>query len=146
MAPSCFDGTLQGSDRQSSVRQSSAPRRPPARPGNDPISSSQASMGSKGQPQTNPLKPGQMDPAVEPLRRARPQRFRDARPGHLAVVAMAGRPWFIGRICDLSRGQRAAQCFARVIDIDTGAIERIPAPWIVELLGNAIPDAPSIQR
>ena len=38
------------------------------------------------------MAPGQLDPAVEPLRRANPKRFCDAKPGHLAVVAMAGRP------------------------------------------------------
>jgi hypothetical protein len=47
---------------------------------------------------------------------------------------MAGRPWFIGRICELS-GPTPAD-FARVINIDTGDIERIPAPWIVELMGD----------
>lgn len=83
------------------------------------------------------MAPGQIDPAVEALRRARPQRFRDARPGHLAVVAMVGRPWFIGRICDLNRPHRAPHAFARVIDIDTGEIQRIPTPWIVELMAEA---------
>jgi hypothetical protein len=71
---------------------------------------------------------------VAPLRRANPQRFREARPGHLAVVAVAGRPWFIGRICDLS-GPKPTD-FARVLNIDTGDFERIPAPWIVELMGE----------
>lgn len=80
------------------------------------------------------MAPGQIDPAVAPLRRANPQRFRDARPGHLAVVAEAGRPWFIGRICDLSGP--TPRDFARVLNIDTGDIERIPAPWIVELMGE----------
>jgi hypothetical protein len=47
---------------------------------------------------------------------------------------MAGRPWFIGRICELS-GPTPAD-FARVLNIDTGDIERIPAPWIVELMGD----------
>lgn len=47
---------------------------------------------------------------------------------------MAGRPWFIGRICELS-GPTPAD-FARVLNIDTGDIERIPAPWIVELMGE----------
>ncbi|WP_254949498.1 hypothetical protein [Cyanobium sp. Cruz-8H5] len=32
------------------------------------------------------MPPGQIDPAVAPLRRANPQRFREARPGHLALV------------------------------------------------------------
>jgi hypothetical protein len=95
---------------------------------------------------TGPLKPGQIDPAVEPLRKARPQRFRDARPGHLAVVAMAGRPWFIGRVSGLDRGHRAAQSFAHVIDIDTGEIQRIPALWIVELLGEGAPEGPLMQH
>jgi hypothetical protein len=81
------------------------------------------------------MAPGQIDPAVTPLRRANPHRFREARPGHLAVVAMAGRPWFIGRICE--RSGPAAAGFARVLNIDTGEIERIPAPWIVELMGEA---------
>jgi hypothetical protein len=80
------------------------------------------------------MAPGQIDPAVAPLRRANPQRFREARLGHLAVVAMAGRPWFIGRVCDLS-GHTPAD-FARVLNVDTGDIERIPAPWIVELMGE----------
>ena len=80
------------------------------------------------------MAPGQIDPAVAPLWRANPQRFREARAGHLAVVAMAGRPWFIGRICELS-GPTPAD-FARVLNIDTGDIERIPAPWIVELMGD----------
>ena len=80
------------------------------------------------------MAPGQIDPAVAPHRRAHPQRFREARAGHLAVVAMAGRPWFIGRICELS-GPTPAD-FARVLNIDTGDIERIPAPWIVELMGD----------
>ncbi len=80
------------------------------------------------------MAPGQIDPAVAPLRRANPQRFRQARPGHLAVVAMAGRPWFIGRVCDLS-GSTPGD-FARVLNVDTGEIERIPTPWIVELMGE----------
>lgn len=80
------------------------------------------------------MAPGQIDPAVAPLRRANPQRFREARAGHLAVVAMAGRPWFIGRICEIS-GPTPAD-FAQVLNIDTGDIERIPAPWIVELMGD----------
>jgi hypothetical protein len=86
--------------------------------------------------ESGPVAPGQIDPAVEPLRRARPHRFRDARPGHLAVVAMAGQPWFIGRVCDVSRAHRATHAFARVMDIDTGEIQRIPTPWIVELMGE----------
>jgi hypothetical protein len=80
------------------------------------------------------MAPGQIDPAVLPLRRANPRRYREARRGHLAVVAMAGRPWFIGRICDLS-GPTPGD-FARVLNVDTGDIERIPAPWIVELMGE----------
>ncbi len=80
------------------------------------------------------MAPGQIDPAVAPLRRANPQRFRDARPGHLAVVAAAGRPWFIGRVCALHH--RAPGGFAQVLNIDTGDCERIPASWIVELMSE----------
>ncbi|WP_216900130.1 hypothetical protein [Synechococcus sp. CCY 9618] len=80
------------------------------------------------------MAPGQIDPAVAPLRRANPDRFREARPGHLAVVAAAGRPWFIGRICHLSGP--TSQDFAQVLNIDTGDFERIPAPWIVEFMGE----------
>jgi len=81
--------------------------------------------------------PGQIDPAVEPLRRANPKRFRDARPGHLAVVAMAGRPWFIARICDITitrPAKRPIPKFVQVVNIDNGDIERIPASGIVELM------------
>ncbi len=83
------------------------------------------------------MAPGQIDPAVEPLRRASPHRYREARPGHLAVVAMAGRPWFIGRVCSVScRPPRAAHPFVQVINVDTGETQRIPAPWIVELMSE----------
>ncbi len=47
---------------------------------------------------------------------------------------MAGQPWFIGRICELS-GMSPAD-FARLLNIDTGDIERIPTPWIVDLMGD----------
>jgi hypothetical protein len=81
------------------------------------------------------MAPGQIDPAVEPLRRANPHRFRDARPGHLAVVAGAGRPWYIGRVCQVTaRPHGRTPCFVQVINIDSGDIERVPAPWIVELM------------
>lgn len=83
----------------------------------------------------SPLAPGQLDPAVEPLRRANPKRYCDAKPGHLAVVAMAGRPWFMARVCDISRPPRSPiPKFARVLNIDSGDIERIPASGIVELM------------
>jgi hypothetical protein len=80
------------------------------------------------------MAPGQIDPAVAPLRRANPQRFRDARPGHLVVVAVAGRPWFIGRVCALNNHSPGG--FAQVLNIDTGDSERIPATWIVELMSE----------
>ena len=84
------------------------------------------------------LVPGQIDPAVAELRRANPTRFHDVRTGHLAVVAMVGRPWFIGRVCDVScaRGSRTSG-FVQVINVDDGEPERIPAPWIVELFSDA---------
>ncbi len=83
------------------------------------------------------MAPGQIDPAVAPLRLANPHRFRDVRRGHLAVVAMAGRPWFIGRVCEVScrQGSRTPG-FVRVINIDSGEPERVPAPWIVELMSE----------
>jgi hypothetical protein len=87
------------------------------------------------------MAPGQIDPAVEPLRRANPHRFRDARPGHLAVVAGAGRPWFIGRVCQVTaRPHGRTPCFVQVINIDSGDIERVPAPWIVELMAEPRPE------
>jgi hypothetical protein len=77
------------------------------------------------------------DPAVEPLRRANPHRYRDVRPGHLAVVAGCGRPWFIGRVCDVStRPWSRTPGFVQVINVDSGDVERIPAPWIVELMSD----------
>ncbi|MCP9774676.1 hypothetical protein KBY58_11825 [Cyanobium sp. HWJ4-Hawea] len=82
--------------------------------------------------------PWQIDPAVETLRQANPKRFHDARPGHLAVVAMAGRPWFIGRVCDISRPVRGPiSKYAQVLNIDSGDMERIPLTGIVELLAAA---------
>ncbi len=83
------------------------------------------------------MAPGQIDPAVVPLKQANPHRFRDVRLGHLAVVAMAGRPWFIGRVCDVSstRGSRTPG-FVQVINIDNGEPERLPASWIVELMSE----------
>lgn len=81
------------------------------------------------------IPPGVLDPAVAPLRRARPHRFRDVRPGHLAVVAMAGRPWFIGRVCSvIPRPYGRTPCFVQVVTIDNGDVERVPAPAIVELM------------
>lgn len=130
MAPALLDGGLLGAAASAAMGPGSPP--PSARS----IGPRSLSLRSG---RSGPLKPGQIDPAVEPLRQARPQRFRDARPGHLAVVAMAGRPWFIGRVSNLDRGHRGAQSFAHVIDIDTGEIQRIPAPWIVELLGEGPP-------
>ena len=89
------------------------------------------------------MAPGQIDPAVAPLRRANPHRFQAARPGHIAVVAMAGRPWFIGRVCGISERPPRTTCrFADVINIDTGEMERIPAPWIVELMTDQGLQAP----
>jgi hypothetical protein len=82
--------------------------------------------------------PGQIDPAVEPLRRANPRRFREVRAGHLAVVAMAGRPWFIGRVTGVTRRPHGrTPCFVQVVNVDSGDVERVPAPWIVELMGTA---------
>ena len=51
---------------------------------------------------------------------------------------MVGRPWFIGRVCDVScaRGSRTPG-FVQVINVDDGEPERIPAPWIVELFSDA---------
>ncbi|MFM7362672.1 MAG: hypothetical protein ACKO25_12825 [Cyanobium sp.] len=81
--------------------------------------------------------PAAIDPAVEPLRRANPHRYRDVRPGHLAVVAGWGRPWFIGRVCDVtSRPWSRTPGFVQVINVDSGDTERIPAPWIVELMSD----------
>jgi len=81
--------------------------------------------------------PGQIDPAVAPLRRACPHRFREVRPGHLAVVAMAGRPWFIGRVTTVTpRPHSRTPGFVQVLNVDNGEIERIPAPSIVELLSG----------
>lgn len=77
------------------------------------------------------------DPAVEPLRRANPHRYRDVRPGHLAVVAGSGRPWFIGRVCDVTaRPWGRTPTFVQVINVDSGDVERIPAPWIVALMSE----------
>jgi hypothetical protein len=77
------------------------------------------------------------DPAVEPLRRANPHRYRDVRPGHLAVVAGSGRPWFIGRVCDVTaRPWGRTPSFVSVINVDSGDLERIPAPWIVALMSD----------
>ncbi|MGB7565138.1 MAG: hypothetical protein WBM08_10350 [Prochlorococcaceae cyanobacterium] len=142
MAPTLLDGGLPSAVTLPATRIGTR------QPSSNQTSSKQISPRSLA-PRTlhaGPLKPGQIDPAVEPLRKARPQRFRDARPGHLAVVAMAGRPWFIGRVSDLDRGHRAAQSFAHVIDIDTGEFQRIPAPWIVELLGEGAPEGPLMQH
>ena len=48
---------------------------------------------------------------------------------------MAGRPWFMARVCDISRPARSPiPKFARVLNIDSGDIERIPASGIVELM------------
>ena len=81
--------------------------------------------------------PGQIDPAVAPLRRACPHRFREVRPGHLAVVAMAGRPWVIGRVTTVTpRPHSRTPGFVQVLNVDNGEIERIPAPAIVELLSG----------
>lgn len=78
-----------------------------------------------------------VDPAVEPLRRANPHGYRYVRPGHLAVVAGSGRPWFIGRVCDVSaRPWGRTPAFVRVINVDSGDVERIPAPWIVALMSE----------
>jgi len=87
-------------------------------------------------PAASSHRPG-IDPAVEPLRRANPHRYRDVRPGHLAVVAGSGRPWFIGRVCDVTpRPWGRTPSFVRVINVDSGDIERIPAPWIVALMSD----------
>jgi len=83
------------------------------------------------------IKPADIDPAVEPLRRANPHRYRDVRPGHLAVVAGSGRPWFIGRVCDVTpRPWSRTPSFVQVINVDSGDMERIPAPWIVALMSD----------
>jgi hypothetical protein len=83
------------------------------------------------------MSPLTRDPAVEPLCRANPHRYRDVRPGHLAVVAGWGRPWFIGRVCDVSTKPRSrSPGFVRVINVDSGDVERVPAPWIVELMSD----------
>lgn len=89
-------------------------------------------------PSCRPVTPlATVDPAVEPLRRANPHRYRDVRPGHLAVVAGSGRPWFIGRVCDVSaRPWGRTPAFVRVINVDSGDVERIPAPWIVALMSE----------
>lgn len=80
---------------------------------------------------------GAIDPAVEPLRRANPHRYRDVRPGHLAVVAGSGRPWFIGRVCEVTaRPWGRTPSFVSVINVDSGDHERIPAPWIVALMSD----------
>ena len=83
------------------------------------------------------MAPGQIDPAVAPLKLAHPHRYRDVRRGHLAVVAMAGRPWFIGRVNEVScsPGSRTPG-FVTVINIDSGEPERLPAAWIVELMSE----------
>lgn len=84
-----------------------------------------------------PLPATAVDPAVEPLRRANPHRYRDVRPGHLAVVAGSGRPWFIGRVCDVTaRPWGRTPTFVSVINVDSGDVERIPAPWIVALMSE----------
>jgi hypothetical protein len=86
---------------------------------------------------TTAIPAAQPDPAVEPLRRANPHRYRDVRPGHLAVVAGCGRPWFIGRVCDVSsRPWSRTPGFVQVINVDSGDVERVPAPWIVELMSD----------
>ncbi len=78
-----------------------------------------------------------VDPAVEPLRRANPRRYRDVRPGHLAVVAGSGRPWFIARVCEITpRPRSRTPAFVQVINVDNGDVERIPAPWIVALMSD----------
>lgn len=90
------------------------------------------------------MAPGQIDPAVEPLRRANPRRFRDVRAGHLAVVAMAGRPWFIGRVTGVTvRPHGRTPCFVQVVNVDSGDVERVPAPWIVELMAQERPASPA---
>ena len=93
--------------------------------------------GSARPPAPSPPTVAAVDPAVEPLRRANPHRYRDVRPGHLAVVAGSGRPWFIGRVCDVSaRPWGRTPAFVRVINVDSGDVERIPAPWIVALMSE----------
>lgn len=93
--------------------------------------------GSARPPASSPPTVAAVDPAVEPLRRANPHRYRDVRPGHLAVVAGSGRPWFIGRVCDVSaRPWGRTPAFVRVINVDSGDVERIPAPWIVALMSE----------
>ncbi len=91
-------------------------------------------------PAPRPLAPAGIDPAVEPLRRANPHRYRDVRPGHLAVVAGSGRPWFIGRVCAVTpRPWSRTPSFVQVINVDSGDVERIPAPWIVALMSDRTP-------
>ena len=100
--------------------------------------SSQAvsSLAVSSQPLSGPAS-AVVDPAVEPLRRANPHRYRDVRPGHLAVVAGSGRPWFIGRVCDVTaRPWGRTPSFVQVINVDSGDVERIPAPWIVALMND----------
>ncbi len=88
-------------------------------------------------PTSCPVSRAGIDPAVEPLRRANPHRYRDVRPGHLAVVAGSGRPWFIGRVCDVTpRPWSRTPSFVQVINVDSGDMERIPAPWIVALMSD----------
>ena len=81
--------------------------------------------------------PCQTDPAVEALRRANPRRYMDVRPGHFAVVAMAGRPWFIGRVGEvIAKPYQRIPAFVRLINVDSGDVEQVPAAWIVELMAS----------
>ena len=105
------------------------PSRPPA--------TSQAKSPSKSPSTSTITAAPKVDPAVEPLRRANPHRYRDVRPGHLAVVAGSGRPWFIGRVCDVTaRPWGRTPTFVQVSNVDSGDVERIPAPWIVALMSE----------
>ena len=81
------------------------------------------------------------DPAVEPLRRANPNRYKEVKAGHLAVVAVVavvagvGRPWFIGRVGEvIPLPNRRTPAFVHLINVDSGDVERVPARWIVELM------------
>jgi hypothetical protein len=50
---------------------------------------------------------------------------------------MAGRPWFIGRVCSVTpRRHGNTPCFVQVLNVDNGEIERIPAASIVELMAS----------
>jgi hypothetical protein len=50
---------------------------------------------------------------------------------------MAGRPWFIGRVGEvIDKPYRRIPAFVRLINVDSGDVEQVPAAWIVELMAS----------